>query len=570
MIAETCVQGGLLILALYVILRLFPSIPPAAQCWLWRLAFIKLALGLLSIGVVSLHVLPAEPMATATTSELTATPDVAPLLWAAAYGLGLLGIAARLLWGITTVRRIVSQSESVTDERLNQILDLLLLRAGVHRRPRLLWSTQATTPLLVGGVRAAIVLPSSARSSCTTEELGLMIAHEVAHIARKDLLWNLFQTLVHAPLYFHPLVWLAARCSHLARESAADQLALRVTGSKPKAYGAMLLRAAVVGHPMHAEPAGVAMVGSYRTVQRRLKTMQQFTKRPSAMRNVFTGALLLATVGFLPTYQLVAEAQEPAQALPPAPVRVQAAPTAASPGLPMPPAAAPTPSGVARQRGTAVAPVSARRNQSRRRTTRSVPGTPVAIAAPPVRTTLPVPGEPPRSVAPAAALPGAPASPPIARTTVPGMPTRQELPTPAAQPPSQTRGVPYLKDLPIIGRLFRIEPTSVEPVVASAPPQAGSTTQPARVVVASARQAQTATTQVRSLPGNARVATTVRAIPLRGAIAPARTTVTAQLPISTPRSVEPALATTRTTATQGRKTKSSRNVPATTVRSKGG
>jgi beta-lactamase regulating signal transducer with metallopeptidase domain len=442
MIAETCLQGGLTIAFLWAVLRLFPSVSPGVQVWLWRLVFLKLALGLVGMATVSLALLPAEPVVpvegqTLTFAAVPVAQQVDP--WTIAYAVGLAAIAAQMLAAVGRTSSLVRHASAVSDERLNRILDLLLKRSRVDRRPRLLVSPLVSTPLLVGGFRSSIILPASAITNCTTEELGLMMAHEVAHIARKDLLWNLFQSAVTAPLYFHPLVWLAARSAGLARESAADQHALRLTGSKPKVYGEMLLRAAVVARPrLHPEPAGVAMVESYRTVQRRLQTMQHFNRKPSALRLVLTGGLIALTVGLLPIYQVVAKASEPQQ--PPAPQTIQ-------------PAAPPAPPA----RVATTRPLAPPKVAVTRRTKAQAKRGRTPLVAPLVS----APAPPPVTVRPVPAARTPLAIPPVSRPVAPAKARAQ-------------RGVPILQDIPIVGRLFRIEDRSpVEPQTAAVAPVQG-------------------------------------------------------------------------------------------------
>jgi hypothetical protein len=42
-----CWQGGLVVLAVWAITRLLPSMPARCQCWFWRLAMLKFVVVLL-------------------------------------------------------------------------------------------------------------------------------------------------------------------------------------------------------------------------------------------------------------------------------------------------------------------------------------------------------------------------------------------------------------------------------------------------------------------------------------------------------------------------------------------
>src|SRR5579859_3305981 len=58
---SSSVQGGVVALLVWFAVRFLPSLTPAARVWLWRLVFLKFALGLFGVGQVTLHVLPSHP-----------------------------------------------------------------------------------------------------------------------------------------------------------------------------------------------------------------------------------------------------------------------------------------------------------------------------------------------------------------------------------------------------------------------------------------------------------------------------------------------------------------------------
>jgi len=59
-----------------------------------------------------------------------------------------------------------------------------------------------------------------------------VIAHELAHIRRFDLWFNLFQRFVETLLFYHPAVWWLSRRVRLAREMCCDELAAKATGER--------------------------------------------------------------------------------------------------------------------------------------------------------------------------------------------------------------------------------------------------------------------------------------------------------------------------------------------------
>src|SRR5271157_6151502 len=57
---KACWQGGLVVLAIWLICRVIPSMPARCRCWLWRLAILKFIIVLLLPTLVNLPLLPAH------------------------------------------------------------------------------------------------------------------------------------------------------------------------------------------------------------------------------------------------------------------------------------------------------------------------------------------------------------------------------------------------------------------------------------------------------------------------------------------------------------------------------
>src|SRR5512138_3563002 len=58
-LVSACWQGGLAIALVWVVCRAWPRISPRAKCWLWRLAYLKLAAAFLWPAPINLPLLPA-------------------------------------------------------------------------------------------------------------------------------------------------------------------------------------------------------------------------------------------------------------------------------------------------------------------------------------------------------------------------------------------------------------------------------------------------------------------------------------------------------------------------------
>ena len=116
------------------------------------------------------------------------------------------------------------------------------VRAGVAQRVRLLVSPVASTPLTWGARRPLILLPEDALQ-WTNEHKRVVLRHELAHIARNDVLAQLVAGVACAVYWFHPLVWIAANRLRIECERACDSRVIS-SGVPAADYAAHLLEVA--------------------------------------------------------------------------------------------------------------------------------------------------------------------------------------------------------------------------------------------------------------------------------------------------------------------------------------
>ncbi len=155
-------------------------------------------------------------------------------LWAA--GVCLLSLHRLGAWReIRRLRR--SAAPARTD--LQEVLRRLQKRFSLHRVVRLLESVEATTPMLVGLVAPTIILPVEAITGLTVAELEAVIAHELAHLFRRDAWSNLALLAVETLFFYHPAVWWISRNVRDEREMAADDLALSICRDRWVYVGAL-------------------------------------------------------------------------------------------------------------------------------------------------------------------------------------------------------------------------------------------------------------------------------------------------------------------------------------------
>ena len=135
------------------------------------------------------------------------------------------------------------------------------------------------------------------------------MAHELAHLKRRDLCWSWLAVVGRILFFFHPLVWLAKREIRLAQEMAADDLAVIVCRLRPVDYAAMLVEVAASWSLPQTEELVVGVVGSHKTLKRRLKAMKHISSMSNKRMTV--SAIVIATVGLgvIVPWRIVAQDQ---------------------------------------------------------------------------------------------------------------------------------------------------------------------------------------------------------------------------------------------------------------------
>jgi beta-lactamase regulating signal transducer with metallopeptidase domain len=334
-IGRACWQGGVAIAMVWALCRLIPRLPGRIQCWLWRLAYLKLLVALLWAAPLELPVLAPQALASQTADggrqavdgrrqaadpqsqthpdavDFAGLPSTAcrlpsaelllHLLWL--LGVGWCGAQVLVEWRRTQLLR--TRGDAVRDEGLIAECGALCRQFGVRREPVLRTADPLSCPVLVGVVRPAVVLPARFPEQFGPAQLRLMLAHELAHLKRRDLLWAWLPNLGRVLFFFHPLVWLAEREWRLAQEMACDEQVVLSTGASPLRYGALLLE--VIGEvqrDFRSSLLTVGVAGSYVTIKRRLVAIRQIrvASPHGSRRHAMVGALaglMLAVFGIV-------------------------------------------------------------------------------------------------------------------------------------------------------------------------------------------------------------------------------------------------------------------------------
>lgn len=104
-------------------------------------------------------------------------------------------------------------------------------------------SAEIASPITLGIRRPTLLLPTHIDATLLPEDLDAALAHEFAHIRRRDFAKNLLYELLSLPIAFHPILRLTRRRMAETRELVCDRMAAEAVAG-PQRYARSLLRLA--------------------------------------------------------------------------------------------------------------------------------------------------------------------------------------------------------------------------------------------------------------------------------------------------------------------------------------
>ena len=186
----------------------------------------------------------------------------------AVWMIGVIVFLARLVGGWLLSRRLLRSAAAVVTPVMKEALERARAGLNFQGKVRLLSGERIETPLVIGWLRPAILLPASAMTGLSADQLLAILAHELAHIRRHDFLVNGIQRAVECVLFYHPAVWWVSGRIRVERERCCDDLAVSVCGDRLLyAQALVALEKARSAEPILALPtAGVGVKDRVRRI----------------------------------------------------------------------------------------------------------------------------------------------------------------------------------------------------------------------------------------------------------------------------------------------------------------
>ncbi len=159
----------------------------------------------------------------------------------AAWLCGILAVLAFYLAKGRSIRAITRNARPITEGRAFEALQRLRTINGRRLIIRLASSNSSMEPGVLGIFRPVLLLPQKMEERLSDSELEAILAHELAHVRRRDNLMSSVHMLIEALFWFHPMIWWLGAKLVQERERACDEEVLRL-GKDPQAYAEGILK----------------------------------------------------------------------------------------------------------------------------------------------------------------------------------------------------------------------------------------------------------------------------------------------------------------------------------------
>jgi len=156
--------------------------------------------------------------------------------------LGFIAVTLPALAGVAGNEWRRRQSRRVGDQNWLQLLDRLTRQLALYRRVELRTSPVPLIPVTWGVLRPVVLLPQQAEQ-WTEPVRRFVLLHELAHVKRWDVGFQLIGRLATAVYWFHPLAWYALHRLRAECESACDDYVVHL-GARRTDYAQQLVELA--------------------------------------------------------------------------------------------------------------------------------------------------------------------------------------------------------------------------------------------------------------------------------------------------------------------------------------
>ncbi|MFC1713917.1 M56 family metallopeptidase [Candidatus Poribacteria bacterium] len=202
-------------------------------------------------------------------------------------------------------------SSDVESQAALEVLSRLKNKLGIRRTVALKTSPEVYIPMSMGIFSPVIIVPDSAIDDGASDELEMILTHELAHIKRCDYLTRFLQNMLKVVFFFHPLFHLMKRKLAKEREHICDDWVIDITNRRSKYAECLVNLLEMAVHKPISVPVTLAMAERKRDipgridmiVDRRRRTATRVSRR-ALFAVLIIGCVSLPVIGGLELLEL--------------------------------------------------------------------------------------------------------------------------------------------------------------------------------------------------------------------------------------------------------------------------
>lgn len=163
-------------------------------------------------------------------------------------------------------------------------------RLSIHRLIMLAESTRVHAPVVLGYIKPVILVPAEMLSGLPSEQIEMILMHELMHIKRHDYIVNIMQLVLESIFFFNPAVWILSETIRKEREFCCDDAVVRYRPNA-LAYASALARLEELRFTKVNLAMGLAQ--NKNQLLNRIKRLMENSVKPYSLRERMVPALLL-------------------------------------------------------------------------------------------------------------------------------------------------------------------------------------------------------------------------------------------------------------------------------------
>jgi TonB family protein len=206
------------------------------------------------------------------------------------YGLTIVHFAGRLCLGLWRTSLLQRRAEAVelngaaaqSWQRCSEMFDVTDAEVAV--------TDELSGPVTTGVFRRTLLFPAGALAAWSDEDIEAAIAHEFAHMQRRDFAKNILLEVMSLPVAWHPVMWVTRERVAESRELVCDAMAADAVAGRQKYARSLLRLASMVSEQTQARTLHAIGIFDANNFERRVMNLTQGSVEIRGVRRVVTVA----------------------------------------------------------------------------------------------------------------------------------------------------------------------------------------------------------------------------------------------------------------------------------------